>query len=244
MHGTKRTAVIALALLGGLGAGCGPGGGGPASPATGSTASAAGGPGAPGSTAPGPAVGKLEPDPSTRPTTVGLPMMEQLECDEGSSTVRFGDGKDLRLSGVDGLSPRSSGRNETVTTCWGFPLIKLTKSGTTVSAPDLIARTELFHTVPDPVAAAQKAMAASLPPGGERKAVGEPTVVTAGTLAVACRHNLADGFPMASCFWASYGAVGAIDYFPPGGTDHLSMKQAVDRTKEFAGTALRDTTAH
>ncbi|MFF4456920.1 hypothetical protein [Streptomyces goshikiensis] len=166
--------------------------------------------------------------------------MEQLECEEGSSTFRFGSGWDLYLSGVDDLPPRSSGSNETVTTCRGFPPITLTKFGRTVVAPDLIARTELFRTVPDPVAAVQKAMAASLPPGGQRKAVGEPTVVAAGTLALACRHNLADGFPMASCFWADYGAVGAIDYFPPGGGDgHFAMTQAVERTKEFAGTALR-----
>ncbi|MFF4449532.1 hypothetical protein [Streptomyces sp. NPDC001502] len=166
--------------------------------------------------------------------------MEQLECEEGSSTFRFGDGWDLRLSGVDDLTPRSNGTNETVTTCRGFPLIRLTKSGMTAAAPDLIARTELFRTVPDPVAAVQKAMAASLPSGGQRTAVGEPTVVAAGTLALACRHNLADGFPMASCFWADYGAVGAIDYFPPGGNRHFAMTQAVERTKEFAGTALRD----
>ncbi|MFD9354698.1 hypothetical protein [Streptomyces sp. NPDC060031] len=209
--------------------------------AAGASASAgtAGGPGVPGSTAPGPVVGKLAPDPGTRPTAVGLPVMEQLECEEGSSTFRFGSGWDLHLSGVDDLSPLSSGTNETVTTCRGFPLIELTKSGRTVAAPDLIARTELFRTVPDPVAAVQKAMDASLPPDGQRKAVGEPTVVTAGTLALACRHNLADGFPMASCFWADYGAVGAIDYFPPGGNRHLSMTQAVARTKEFAGTAMR-----
>ncbi|MFE2166470.1 hypothetical protein ACFXB3_15580 [Streptomyces sp. NPDC059447] len=193
----------------------------------------------PGSTIPGPAVGTLAPDPGTRATAVGLPVMEQLECEEGSSTFRFGSGWDLYLSGVDGLSPRSSGTAETVITCRGFPLIQLTKSGRTVAAPDLIARTELFHTVPDPVAAVQKAMAASLPPDGQRKAVGEPTVVMAGTLALACRHNIADGFPMASCFWADYGAVGAIDYFPPGGNRHLAMVQAVERTKEFAGTALR-----
>ncbi|MFD3557337.1 hypothetical protein ACFWWA_35350 [Streptomyces goshikiensis] len=166
--------------------------------------------------------------------------MEQLECEEGSSTFRFGSGWDLYLSGVDDLPPRSSGSNETVTTCRGFPPITLTKFGRTVAAPDLIARTELFRTVPDPVAAVQKAMAASLPLGGQRKAVGEPTVMAAGTLALACRHNLADGFPMASCFWADYGAVGAIDYFPPGGGDgHFAMTQAVERTKEFAGTALR-----
>ncbi|CAM5283817.1 hypothetical protein SAVIM338S_00185 [Streptomyces avidinii] len=235
----------------GAGCGCGPQTGGAAPPADASTAPGAagtsasastpGGSGAPEGATSGPVTGKLSPDPGTRPTTVGLPVMEQLECEEGSSTFRFGSGWDLRLSGVDGLSPRANGTDETVTTCRGFPPIKLTKSGMTVAAPDLIARTELFRTVPDPVAAVQKAMAASLPPGGERTAVGEPTVVAAGTLAVACRHNLADGFPMASCFWADYGAVGAIDYFPPGGDRHFSVKQAVERTKEFAGTALRDT---
>ncbi|MEU9148906.1 hypothetical protein [Streptomyces sp. NPDC048349] len=127
-----------------------------------------------------------------------------------------------------------------MTTCRGFPLIELTKSGTTVAAPDLIARTELSRTVPDPVAAVGKAMAASLPRDGQRKPVGEPTVAASGTLALACQHNVADGFPMASWFWADYGAVGAIDYFPPGGTQHFAMTQAVERTEEFAGTALRN----
>ncbi|MEE1753092.1 hypothetical protein [Streptomyces sp. SP18CS02] len=233
--------MAALAVLGALGTGCGPGAGETASPASVSAASGTPGASASASTAPGPVTGRLAPDPGTRPTAVGLPVMEQLECEEGSSTFRFGGGWDLSLSGTDELSPRSSDADETVTTCQGFPPIELTKSGRTVAAPDLIARTELFRTVPDPVAAVQKAVAASLPPGGQRRAVGEPTVVAAGTLALACRHNLADGFPMTSCFWADYGAVGTIDYFPPGGTRHFAMRQAVERTKEFAGTALRST---
>ncbi|MCY0938428.1 hypothetical protein [Streptomyces sp. H34-S4] len=57
---------------------------------------------------------------------------------------------------------------------------------------------------------------------------------------ITCQRSVADSFPKTTCFWADYGAVGAIDFFPPGG-DHFSMLQAVERTKEFIGPALKAT---
>ncbi|MER6314354.1 hypothetical protein ABT237_11355 [Streptomyces sp. NPDC001581] len=43
---------------------------------------------------------------------------------------------------------------------------------------------------------------------------------------------------MTTCFWADYGAVGAVDFLPPVG-DHFSMFQAAERTKEFVSSALK-----
>ncbi|MFG2749058.1 hypothetical protein [Streptomyces xanthophaeus] len=90
----------------------------------------------------------------------------------------------------------------------------------------------------DPKDALEKAFEKSLPADDDdRVRVGEPTAVTTETLVMKCQENVADSFPMTTCLWANYGAVGAIDYFPPGG-EHFSMHQAVERTKEFVGSPL------
>ncbi|MFP8964484.1 hypothetical protein ACLIYP_28545 [Streptomyces nanhaiensis] len=38
---------------------------------------------------------------------------------------------------------------------------------------------------------------------------------------------------MTTCFWADYGPVGSVDFFPPEG-EHLPVDQAAARTREFA----------
>ncbi|MGW7027833.1 hypothetical protein ACWGFX_11695 [Streptomyces xanthophaeus] len=183
--------------------------------------------------------GELGADPGTRYTRVAFPQMEQLTCDEGDGGFRYGSGHDMRVSGVDELPARKDSTEGAEISCFGFPRIKLSKGTRTAVAPDLVARTKLFDDVADPKDALEKAFEKSLPADDDdRVRVGGPTAVTTETLVMKCQENVADSFPMTTCLWANYGAVGAIDYFPPGG-EHFSMHQAVERTKEFVGSALK-----
>ncbi|MFB0629303.1 hypothetical protein [Streptomyces sp. AB3(2024)] len=233
----KWVAVAGVTTLGMLAVGCGASG--ETAPSGGGKPAAAGSPDAASPSLPKQADGELAADKGTRYPRVGLPVMEQLTCDKGDGGFRFGNGKDVRLSGTDDLPLREDKSGGDRISCFGFPRIQLSKGPITVTAPDLIARTKLFDKVADPKATLDKVFEESLGAGkGERPLVGEPTAVSTPAAVIKCQQNVADSFPMTTCYWADYGAVGAIDYFPPGGK-HFSMVQAVERTKEFVKTALQ-----
>ncbi|MFE2853772.1 hypothetical protein ACFXJO_21915 [Streptomyces lavendulae] len=227
----KWVAVAGVTALGMLAVGCG---------TSEETAPSGGGkPGAAAPFVPEREDGKLAADKGVRYTRVGLPVMEQLTCDKGDGGFHYGHSRDIRVSGIDDLPLREDKSGGDEISCFGFPRIKLSKGRVTVTAPDLTARTKLFDKVADPKATLDKVFEKSLGAGkNERPLVGEPTVVTTPAAVIKCQQNVADSFPMTTCFWAGYGAVGSIDYFPPDG-QHFSMVQAVQRTKEFVKTALQ-----
>ncbi|MEU1286131.1 hypothetical protein [Kitasatospora sp. NPDC005856] len=73
--------------------------------------------------------------------------------------------------------------------------------------------------------------------GYGRNPVGEPKTFTTKELVVKCRQNVSDTFPMTTCFWANYGAISVVDFFPPDGK-HVPVDEAAARTHKFAVGAL------
>ncbi|MGW4704186.1 hypothetical protein [Streptomyces sp. NPDC004285] len=232
------TAVAAVALASVV-AGCGSGGPADAERPSGRPADAAPTTGDPGT---GPAAGALAADPGTRYTTVAVPAMEGLVCDEGDGGFHFGSDLDMTVTGDDGLKEIEDDSQDVAdeVSCFGSPRTVLRKGTMSASAPTFTARTHLYVSVPDPAASLDRIAAASLDLAKDygRHLTGEPETVTSASLVVTCRQNVADTFPMTTCLWANYGAVGVLDFFPF--DDHyVPVASAARLTQDFVAGALK-----
>ncbi|MGW7363154.1 hypothetical protein ACWGI8_06940 [Streptomyces sp. NPDC054841] len=230
--------VAASAVIAGCGSGSGESGGG--------GKKADGGPGALGEAAKPSAekAEKLGADPGIRYTKVVLPTMEGLVCDEGDGSFRFGSDLDMRVSADDDMKEiEEADDSADKISCFGSPRIVLRMGTRSAAAPDFTARTKLYEKISDPAAALDKVFTDSLRLSESygRNLVGEPYTSTSRTVAVKCRKNVADTFPMTTCFWANYGAIGELDFFPAGGQAHVPVESAAVLTKDFVRTALKGT---
>lgn len=186
-------------------------------------------------------VQKLAADPGIRYTKVVVPAMEGLVCDEGDGGFRFGSDLDMGVYGDDGLKEIDGGSDVAgEVSCFGSPRIILRKGTLSVSAPTFTARTTLYEKVAAPTASLDKIFNHSmqLSEGYGRNLIGKPQAVTSRTLATKCQKNVTDTFPMTTCFWANYGAVGTLDFFPPDG-QYVPIESAAALTKGFVTGALR-----
>ncbi|WP_190156129.1 hypothetical protein [Streptomyces litmocidini] len=186
---------------------------------------------------------ELAADPGTRYTTVAVPTMEELVCDEGDGGFRFGSDLDMRVTGDDGLKEIEDGGGDVAdeVSCFGSPRNVLRKGTMSASAPVFTARTDLYEDVKDPTAALNRIFDAStrLATGYGRNFHGATKTVTSGTLVVKCRQNVTDTFPMTTCFWANYGAAGVLDFFPFD-DQYVPIESAAARTQEFVAGALKE----
>ncbi|MCG6499616.1 hypothetical protein [Kitasatospora sp. A2-31] len=223
----NRGIAAAVLALGALVAGCGSGGAGGGAATV--TAAAA------------PKAEKLGPDPGTRYTRVDVPKLDGMTCAKGEGGFHFGSDLDMNVFGVDGLpAPAGAdGDDHTDASCFGNPRLRLSSGAHTATVPHFTARTKLFAAVADPRAALEESFehTMKLSAGYGRERVGEARLFTTRALVVKCQHNVAATFPMTTCFWANYGAVGSIDFFPAGG-EHLPLDQAAARTQAVAASAL------
>lgn len=71
--------------------------------------------------------------------------------------------------------------------------------------------------------------------GYGRSTVGAPQTLTTNSAVVKCQRNVAQTFPMTTCFWTNYGAIGVVDFFPPAG-DHVPFAQAASQTRSSSPT--------
>ncbi|MGW9450642.1 hypothetical protein [Streptomyces sp. NPDC055632] len=186
-----------------------------------------------------PAEEKLAADSGTRYTTVAVPMVEGLVCDEGDGGFRYGSGLDVGVFGDKDLKEIKSDDNSRVS-CFGSPRIILRKGTVSASVPVFTARTKLYEKVADPAAALNRIYDRSthLVEEEGRNFIGEATIATSSTLVVKCRQNVTDTFPMTTCFWANYGAAGSVDFFPPDG-QYVPVESAVRLTRDFVAGALK-----
>ncbi|MFE5597168.1 hypothetical protein [Streptomyces sp. NPDC056549] len=236
---TRWRTLAAAVVLASAVAGCGSGepadGKGPA----GKPADAAPTSGAPGS---GSTAGKLAADPGTRYTTVAVPAMEGLVCDEGDGGFHFGSDLDMTVTGDDALKESADDGQDVAdeVSCFGSPRTVLRKGTMSASAPAFTARTHLYEDVPDPAASLDRIADASLDLAKDygRNLTGEPETVTSASLVVKCRQNVTDTFPMTTCFWANYGAAGVLDFFPFG-DQHIPVASAARLTQDFVAGALK-----
>ncbi|GGV13161.1 hypothetical protein GCM10010260_60150 [Streptomyces filipinensis] len=191
-----------------------------------------------------PTAEKLAADPGIRYTKVVPPAMEGLVCDEGDGGFRFGSDLDIGVYGDDGLKEIAddSGDVADEISCFGSPRIVLRKGTRSASAPTFTARTTLYENVPDPTASLAKifdhSMKLSVSYG--RNLTGKPQISTSRSMVAKCQQNVTDTFPMTTCFWANYRAVGAVDFFPPDG-QYVPIASAAALTKDFVGRALKGT---
>ncbi|WP_369148209.1 hypothetical protein [Streptomyces sp. R44] len=231
-----RTAVAAVVLATAV-AGCGSG-----DPADAerpqdkpSTAPATGGPERP-------AAQKLAADPGTRYTTVAVPTMEGLVCDEGDGGFHFGSDLDMTVTGDDGLKEIEDDGQEVAdeVSCFGSPRNVLRKGTMSASAPTFTARTHLYENVPDPTGSLDRIFDASMNLAKDygRNLTGAPKTVTSSSLVVKCRQNVTDTFPMTTCLWANYGAAGVLDFFPFD-DQHIPVDSAARLTQDFVAGALK-----
>ncbi|MER5208355.1 hypothetical protein [Streptomyces sp. NPDC002825] len=232
-----RTAVAAV-VLATVAAGCGSGTPAddtrpadkqaPAKPSTGDAARAKG--------------ERLAADPGTRYTTVAVPTMEGLVCDEGDGGFHFGSDLDMSVTGDDDLKEIEDDSQETAdeVSCFGSPRNVLRRGTMSASAPTFTARTHLYENVRDPAASLDRIFDASMNLAEDygRNLTGDPKTVTSSTLVVKCRQNVTDTFPMTTCLWANYGAAGVLDFFPFD-DQYIPVDSAARLTQDFVAGALK-----
>ncbi|UQI46325.1 hypothetical protein M1P56_19230 [Streptomyces sp. HU2014] len=185
-----------------------------------------------------PTAKKLAADTGTRYKEVRVPTLEGMTCDKGNGGFHFGSDLDMGVYGDDGLKEVKNTGEDRVS-CFGATRITLGKGGSRATVPDLTTRTTLYEKVADPAAALDKVFSRTmeLEKGYGRNPVGEPKAFTTKNLVLKCQQNVSDTFPMTTCFWADYGAVGAVDFFPPDGK-HVPVDEAAAQAHEFATGAL------
>ncbi|WP_143060211.1 hypothetical protein [Streptomyces sp. TLI_105] len=234
---TRLRTVVAAVVLMSAAAGCGSG-----EPADGTrqadkppAESSAGGTGRP-------KTEKLAADPGTRYTTVVVPAMEELVCDEGDGGFHFGSDLDMTVTGDDGLKEIEDDGGDVAdeVSCFGSPRNVLRKGTMSASAPVFTARTHLYENVPDPTASLNRVFDASMNLAKDygRNLTGAPKTVTSSSLVVRCRQNVTDTFPMTTCLWANYGAVGVLDFFPFD-DQYIPIDSAASLTQDFVAGALK-----
>ncbi|WP_158718895.1 hypothetical protein [Streptomyces globisporus] len=234
---TRWRAVVAAVVLASAVAGCGSGEPADGTRQTGKPPAepAAGGAGRP-------KAGKLAADPGTRYTTVAVPALEGLVCDEGDGGFRFGSDLDMIVTGDDGLKEIEDDGQDVAdeVSCFGSPRNVLRKGTMSASAPTFTARTHLYENVPDPSASLDRVFDASMNLAKDygRDLTGEPETVTSASLVVKCRQNVTDTFPMTTCFWANYGAAGVLDFFPFD-DQYVPVASAARLTQDFVAGALK-----
>ncbi|WP_426367653.1 hypothetical protein [Streptomyces sp. E-08] len=231
--------VVAAVVLASAVAGCGSAGPADGERPAGGPAGATPATGHPGT---GATAGKLAADPGTRHTTVAVPAMEGLVCDEGDGGFHFGSDLDMSVTGDDGLKEiEGDGQDGAAeVSCFGSPRTVLRKGTMSASAPTFTARTRLYANVPDPAASLDRVFDASMNQAKDygRNPTGEAETVTSAALVVKCRQNVADTFPMTTCFWADYGAVGVLDFFPFD-DQYIPVASAARLTQDFVAGALK-----
>ncbi|MEV7021444.1 hypothetical protein [Kitasatospora sp. NPDC093558] len=167
--------------------------------------------------------------------------MDGLTCSEGNGGFHFGSDLDVHVFGVDDLPTREGGAEDDhgTASCFGSQRIRLSKGQFTTTVPHFTAKTRLFTAVADPQNALDRSFkhTMELLQGYGRKPVGDPKGYSTRTMVMKCQQNVTDTFPMTTCFWANYSAVGSIDFFPPNG-EHVPLDQAAERTRTFATAAL------
>ncbi|WP_171171852.1 hypothetical protein [Streptomyces sp. I05A-00742] len=183
----------------------------------------------------------LAADKGVRYQRIDVPKLDGLTCDRGDGDFHFGSDLDMHLTGEENLPARKDqdGKTSRTMSCFGNPRVTLSKGGMSATAPHLTARTRLYEKVADPTAAVNKVFDRSmkLSTGYGRSLVGAAKTFTTSKLVLKCQQNVTDSFPMTTCFWADYGALGVIDFFPSAG-EHVPLDEAADRTKEFVAGAL------
>ncbi len=238
VHVTRLRAVVAAVVLASAVAGCGSGdradGKEPADkptaarPSTGDTGSAK--------------AETLAADPGTRYTTVAVPTMEGLVCDEGDGGFHFGSDLDMSITGDDDLKEIKDDGQDVAdeVSCFGSPRNVLRKGTMSASAPTFTARTNLYENVPDPTASLNRIFDASMDLAKDygRNPTGAPKTVTSSSLVVKCRQNVTDTFPMTTCLWANYGAAGVLDFFPFD-DQYIPVDSAARLTQDFVAGALK-----
>ncbi|MFD9613145.1 hypothetical protein ACFWWS_27710 [Streptomyces sp. NPDC059083] len=235
----KWGTAVATAVLASVLAGCGSGGTADAERPAGRTAGTAPAEGGSGS---GPTAGALAADPGTRYTTVAVPAMEGLVCDEGDGGFHFGSDLDMTVTGDDGLKEIEDDGQDVAdeVSCFGSPRTVLRKGTMSASAPTFTARTHLYADVPDPAASLDRVFDASMKLAEDygRDLTGGTETVTSASLVVKCRQNVTDTFPMTTCLWANYGAVGVLDFFPFD-DQYIPVASAARLTQDFVAGALK-----
>ncbi|UNO42351.1 hypothetical protein [Streptomyces sp. MST-110588] len=181
-----------------------------------------------------PTADKLAADPGKRYTSLKVPQLDGMTCDKGDGGFRFGSDRDLMVAGDDGL-PQVKTSEEDQISCFGASRITLSKGGMRATVPHLTSRTTLYRKVADPARALDKVFARTmhLAQGYGRNPVGTPQSFTTADLMLKCQQNVTDTFPMTTCFWADYGAIGVVDFFPPAGA-HVPVDEAAVRTRKLA----------
>ncbi|MGW8763389.1 hypothetical protein ACWGN5_12910 [Streptomyces sp. NPDC055815] len=189
-----------------------------------------------------PAAQKLAADNGTRYTTVAVPTMEGLVCDEGDGGFHFGSDLDMIVTGDDGLKEIEDDGQDVAdeVSCFGSPRTVLRKGTLSASAPTFTARTHLYENVPDPAASLDRIFDASMNLAKDygRNLTGAPKTVTSDSLVVKCRQNVTDTFPMTTCLWANHGAAGVLDFFPFD-DQYIPVDSAAGLTQDFVAGALR-----
>ncbi|MEV4429914.1 hypothetical protein AB0K23_32035 [Streptomyces sp. NPDC049602] len=183
---------------------------------------------------------KLAADPGIRYTTLAVPTMEGLVCDEGDGGFHFGSDLDMSITGDDGLKEIEDEDLTDEVSCFGSPRNVLRKGTMSASAPVFTARTNLYENVTDPIAALNRIFDAStkLATDYGRDFNGTGKTVTSSSLVVKCRQNVTDTFPMTTCLWANYGAAGVLDFFPFD-DQYIPLDSAAAQTRAFVAGSLK-----
>ncbi|GHG79113.1 hypothetical protein [Streptomyces griseocarneus] len=181
-----------------------------------------------------PKADKLAADNGARYKKLNVPALDGLTCDKGDGGFRFGSDRDMGVYGDDDLKEIEISDEDKVA-CFGASRITLTKGSRQATVPHFTTRTTLYEKVADPAASLDKVFEHTmhLEKGYGRTPVGEPKSFTTKDLVLKCRQNVSDTFPMTTCFWANYGAIGVVDFFPPDGK-HVPVDEAAARTHKFA----------
>ncbi|SOB84623.1 hypothetical protein SAMN06272789_4880 [Streptomyces sp. 1331.2] len=184
---------------------------------------------------------KLGPDTGVRYTEATVPRLDGLTCTEGNGGFKYGDDLDMIVAGVDDLPALKEDKRdvEGTASCFGNPRITISKGRHSATVPHLTGKTSLFTAVADPQSALDKSFERSMKLSKDygRSLVGEPKTYSTKALVMKCQQNVTDGFPMTTCFWANYSAVGEVDFYPPN-NQHVPLDQAAERTRAFASGAL------
>ncbi|UNZ15736.1 hypothetical protein [Streptomyces sp. 891-h] len=185
---------------------------------------------------------KLAADTGKRYKQARIPHLPGMTCDEGDGGFRYGDGLDMGVFGDDGLKLQESDSEEKSfqASCFGAKRIVLTKGSVPATVPHLMGETKLYKRIADPKASLKKSFRYTMDLIGSygRSMVGKPRTFTTKELVIECQKNVADNFPMTTCMWANYGALGVVDFYPPSGT-HVPVAKAAERTRKFAASTLR-----
>ncbi|MEU8922394.1 hypothetical protein AB0D10_15870 [Kitasatospora sp. NPDC048545] len=182
---------------------------------------------------------KLAADTGARYKAVGVPALDGMTCDKGNGGFHFGSDLDMLVAGDDGLPQVKQDSGDDKVSCFAATRITLSKGGMRVTAPNLTTRTTLYERVADPAASLSAVFSHTmdLEKGYGRTPVGEPKSFSTKDVVVECQQNVSDTFPMTTCFWANYGAIGVVDFFPPDGR-HLPVDEAAAQAHTFAVGAL------